>query len=132
MKKLLVTLTLLGTTFTTLGVGQAQELKLRVGPRVVQRNYFLGLTAYSTPRNGGFPQVLRVPALTVQWIFPNSPAQRAGLHAGDVLLSANGIRLSSNTDLQTAVQYSGGVLNLEWRDVNTQKRTTSTISLIAY
>ncbi len=48
------------------------------------------------------------PALRIEQVVPDSPAERAGIQSGDVLLRLDGKPLKQPEDLQAAVQQSGG------------------------
>ena len=56
--------------------------------------------------------------LTVNY---GSPAQRAGLEYGDIIMNANGIRITCQADsiqaLSNAAAYSNGVVNLYVKNV---------------
>lgn len=47
-------------------------------------------------------------ALRIEQVVPDSPAERAGIQPGDVLLQLDSIPLKRPEDLQAAVQQSGG------------------------
>ena len=66
----------------------------------------------------GLRQALRVTAVT-----PGSLAQKAGIQAGDVIVDADGLPVSSPTSLMRALNEAEGTLTLTIRDVNTGKNT---------
>jgi hypothetical protein len=57
------------------------------------------------------PQGLRIVGVN-----PGSPAERAGLRAGNVLTSVNGVRVGSQQDLLRALDNSGGRVSLGLND----------------
>jgi hypothetical protein len=59
----------------------------------------------------------RSTALKVVQVTPDSPAAKAGIEPGDVLVEANRVALSSEQQLQDAVRNSRGKLALTVRDV---------------
>ncbi|MEM9644606.1 MAG: PDZ domain-containing protein [Planctomycetota bacterium] len=64
----------------------------------------------------------------VNQVVPGSSAARAGLEPGDILVTANRVRLHCRTDLVRAINQSGGHLMLNVIDV----RTGSVTRLAAY
>jgi S1-C subfamily serine protease len=54
-----------------------------------------------------------VAGVLVVKVLPNSPAQRAGLRAGDVIQSANGQPMTDGADLQALVESTGVNANLD-------------------
>ena len=56
-----------------------------------------------------------IPDLTsygIQAVMANSPAERAGLQAGDMIVSINGYTIDDESVLHTSIQRSGGQLVL--------------------
>ena len=69
-------------------------------------SYYFGAELFAVPGIG----------LGVASVNPNSPAERAGLEVGDMIISANGQplqTLNSNAVMRRVIQTSGGVLNME-------------------
>ncbi len=66
-------------------------------------SYYLGISGSQIP-NFGFG---------IQQIKTGSPAERAGLKQGDVIVSVNGQQMTGEEVLATSMQQSGGVLDLE-------------------
>ena len=50
------------------------------------------------------------PGLVVVKIQSGSPAEKAGLRVGDVVLSANGRTVNSNEDILTVIGYNIGII----------------------
>lgn len=59
-----------------------------------------------------------LPGVIIFEVLPGGPAQQAGLHDGDVLLSIDGEQLNSATALTNVLDrhYSGDVVDLVWID----------------
>jgi S1-C subfamily serine protease len=74
-----------------------------------------GVAAAAIP---GFPPSARPtsPALRITSVTPGSPAARAGLRAGDTLLTAGQFTTRSTDDLRNAIAQSGGVLPMTVMD----------------
>jgi S1-C subfamily serine protease len=74
-----------------------------------------GVAAAAPP---GFPPSARPtrPALRITTVTPGSPAARAGLRAGDTLLTAGQFTTRSTDDLRNAIAQSGGVLPMTVMD----------------
>jgi membrane-associated protease RseP (regulator of RpoE activity) len=89
----------------------------------------------ATPANGGLgvtteEVALRFRrALKVTAVDANSPAFRAGLEVGDVLVSANGVDVSSPAELAGEVRKTRGVLKLTVRDIRTDKNVPVEVDL---
>jgi hypothetical protein len=66
-------------------------------------SYYLGISGSQIP-NFGFG---------IQQVKAASPAERAGLAAGDVIVSVNGRQMTGEEVLATAMQQANGVLDLE-------------------
>ena len=64
---------------------------------------------------------LRTTALRVTEVQPGSPAEKAGIEKGDVIVQANGTPTGDVQQLNAAVQASGPVLTLTVRDTRTGK-----------
>ncbi len=85
-----------------------------------------GATSATTDNFAGLPGIttesvslLSGRALKVTGVEPNSPAAKAGLEVGDVLVSANDVEMTRPEQLIEQIRSSGGVLNLVVRDVRT-------------
>ena len=61
----------------------------------------------------------RESALKVTQVDPNSPAARAGIEPGDILVKANGVALTSQDQLNAAFRQSRGDFAITVRDVRT-------------
>ena len=46
----------------------------------------------------GHPEISKGAVVWVIQVLPNSPAERAGLHPGDMVTSMNGVRIASSED----------------------------------
>ena len=60
-------------------------------------------------------ECMLIPDLTsygIQAVMANSPAERAGLQAGDMIVSINGYTIDDESVLHTSIQRSGGQLVL--------------------
>ena len=68
-------------------------------------------------------------ALKVTSVTPNSPAAKAGIEVGDVLVTANGADLSSPAELAEQVRSSGDTLKLTVRDIRTDKNVPVEVEL---
>jgi serine protease Do len=66
-----------------------------------------------------------LPGVVIFEVLSGGPAQQAGLHDGDVLLSINGEQLNSATALTAALDrhYPGDVVDLAWIDRSGQQLT---------
>jgi S1-C subfamily serine protease len=66
-----------------------------------------------------------LPGVIIFEVLSGGPAQQAGLHDGDVLLSINGEQLSSATALTAVLDrhYPGDVVDLAWIDRSGQQLT---------
>lgn len=109
-------------------------------PRPVQCHYYLGVwthevqldpssLAASAATTGNTTRVVPdfgqpVYALQIDRVAEFSPAYRAGLEAGDVVVSANGRSIQYKTDLHRAIQQSHGRLELLVLDIRTGSLTT--------
>jgi hypothetical protein len=68
-------------------------------------------------------------ALKVNEVMPGSPAQAAGIEAGDVILDANGAATTTPEQLAAAVRKSGNVLKLNVRNVRTGESVPVNVNL---
>ena len=68
-------------------------------------------------------------ALKVTGVKPESPADKAGVEVGDVLVAANGAPLTGPEQLLGALRKSGPVLKLTVRDSRTGKDTEVSVNL---
>jgi S1-C subfamily serine protease len=66
-----------------------------------------------------------LPGVIIFEVLRGGPAQQAGLHDGDVLLSINGEQLNSATALTDVLDrhYPGDVVDLAWIDRAGQQLT---------
>jgi S1-C subfamily serine protease len=62
-------------------------------------------------------------ALKVVRVEPGSPAEKAGLESGDVIVAANGVAITGPEQLVSAVRKSGAALELTVRDSRTGRDT---------
>ncbi|MDG3006875.1 PDZ domain-containing protein [Paludisphaera mucosa] len=69
--------------------------------------------------------------LYVATVNPGGPAQRAGLEAGDILLTANGRPTQSHADLAGAIAGSQGRLRLTLRNVRPPNAETTLDAVLA-
>ncbi len=74
----------------------------------------VGLTTETVPLSGG--NALRVVA-----VKPESPAAQAGFEVGDILVEADGARLSRPDQLDAALRRNSGKLSILVRDIRTGK-----------
>ena len=68
-------------------------------------------------------------AMKVVSVHPDSPAQKAGLEPGDVIVAANGVPITGAEALSSAVRKSGGNVSLTVRDSRTGKDTRVDVKL---
>jgi S1-C subfamily serine protease len=66
-----------------------------------------------------------LPGVIIFEVLRGGPAQQAGLHDGDVLLSIDGEQLGSATELTNVLDrhYPGDVVDLVWIDRSGQQLT---------
>lgn len=79
----------------------------------------------------GVQFVARGAGLTVSYVYPSSAAARAGLHVGDEILSINGGRVASQTDLMrqlTDAANRGGHAQIEIQREYTRRFVTADVS----
>jgi serine protease Do len=68
-------------------------------------------------------------ALKVTGVKPESPADKAGVEVGDILVAANGAPLTGPEQLLGALRKSGPVLKLTVRDTRTGRDTEVSVNL---
>ncbi len=68
-------------------------------------------------------------AMKVVGVQPESPAQKAGLEPGDVIVTANGVPITGVEALSAAVRKSGPTLSLMVRDTRNGKDTRVDVKL---
>jgi S1-C subfamily serine protease len=68
-------------------------------------------------------------ALKVTAVEPGSPAQKAGLEPGDVIVDADGLPVSSAESLAAALRRAGPTLTLTVRDTRSNKDTPVEVAL---
>jgi S1-C subfamily serine protease len=85
----------------------------------------VSVTPLTAPGGAGIPAY----GLLIHNVAPGSPAARAGLEAGDILVQANQHRLDSPQNLSAAIQSAGGSLLLTVIDVRTQGIANLHVSL---
>src|SRR5690348_16315456 len=90
----------------------AQVLPPVPAPRPGSAPYRLGSVHSQTHRIRMDPGG-RQGGLEVLGVIPGSPAGRAGLEAGDVILAANSARIIAPDDLRRVMAESGGWLRLK-------------------
>ena len=64
-------------------------------------------------------RLLRQVGLQVGLIFPESPAARAGIESGDIIVRVNGLRVRSQAEMTMALSQGGRMARLEVLDCNT-------------
>jgi len=76
--------------------------------------------------SGGYTPPVSSGALVID-VVPNTPAQSAGLVAGDVITSANGATISSPTDLTSVLSnaHPGESISLSWVDSSDASHTAN-------
>jgi serine protease Do len=62
-------------------------------------------------------------------VHPDSPAQKAGIEVGDVIVAANGVPITGAESLSAVVRKSGASLSLSVRDTRTGKDTPVEVKL---
>jgi S1-C subfamily serine protease len=62
-------------------------------------------------------------------VHPDSPAQKAGIEVGDVIVAANGVPITGAESLSAVVRKSGATLSLSVRDTRTGKDTAVEVKL---
>jgi predicted metalloprotease with PDZ domain len=68
-------------------------------------------------------------AMKVVGVQPESPAQKAGIEQGDVIVAANGVTITGAEALSAVVRKSGPALSLTVRDTRTGKDTRVEVNL---
>jgi membrane-associated protease RseP (regulator of RpoE activity) len=101
-------------------IASAQAIAPIPGPPPAVAPYRLGLIDSRTAEIEVIPGV-RLRGLEVLGVVPGSPAGRAGLGAGDVILSANSARIVAPDDLRRALAESGGRLRLKVFEARTEQ-----------
>jgi S1-C subfamily serine protease len=74
---------------------------------------------------------LRTTALRVTEIQPGSPAEKAGIEKGDMIVAANGAPTGDIPQLNAAIQASGPVLTLTVRDSRTGRDVPVQVELVS-
>ena len=69
------------------------------------------LAAELKDRNPSFPNV-SLPAIYIENVHLNSPAEKAGLHSGDIIVAINGKRVSKTRDIYDALENSDSSISL--------------------
>jgi len=110
------------------GLASAQVLPPIPAPRPGLPPYRLGLIDSQTTEVEVIPGV-RLRGLEVLGVIPGSPAGRAGLGAGDVILAANSARVIAPDDLRRAMAESGGWLRLKVFEARTEQVLNVTVAL---
>jgi S1-C subfamily serine protease len=106
---------------------------VHVGPTA-----FLGVELATSAGQGAFGQGFGsqggsgASGATVADVLPDSPAERAGLHSGDVITSLGGQRVDSATALTSLVgsHRPGDHVQLRWTDLSGQHHT-ATVQLVS-
>jgi serine protease Do len=62
-------------------------------------------------------------------VHPDSPAQKAGIEVGDVIVAANGVPITGAESLSAVVRKSGPTLSLSVRDTRNGKDTPVEVKL---
>src|SRR5262245_51226533 len=106
----------------------AQVLPPIPAPRPGLPPYRLGLIDSRATEIEVIPGV-RLGGLEVLGVIPGSPAGRAGLGAGDVILAANSVRVIASNDLRRAMTESGGWLRLKVFEARTEQVLNVTVAL---
>ena len=78
------------------------EVILPGGEIINDAVWYLGLKGMVLPESG----------LGIDEVDPDSPAALAGLTAGMVIVSCNDIQITQESDMQQAIETSGGVLTI--------------------
>jgi S1-C subfamily serine protease len=111
MKRLITALSLMAATAMTIGVGECQARNydgLTVGATQTwssddflnESTWYLGLKGTVLPQAG----------LGIDRVVLNSPADRAGLEAGMVIISCNDILITEEADMLRVMNMSDGIL----------------------
>ena len=99
--------------------GSGQVIGNSIETRVVQQPVIAPQAP--APKLGLTGQIVYGLGMKVLTVNYGSPAQRAGLEYGDIIMKANGIRITCQADLiqalSNAAAYSNGVVNLYVKNV---------------
>lgn len=99
--------------------GSGQVIQRSVETRVVPEAVVVAPPA--APKLGFTGQIVYGLGMRVLSVNFGSPAQRAGLEHGDIIMSANGMQIQSQGDLSralsNAVQFSNGTVNLYVKNI---------------
>lgn len=95
--------------------GQKLANRMQQGP---SRLLIPGFPVQQPPRLGIYGYMLYGGrGMRVSQVLFGTPAMRAGLEPGDVILKINNIRIRSHYDFRRALLYSGGMVRMLVRDV---------------
>jgi S1-C subfamily serine protease len=89
---------------------------------------FLGVELSPGPQ-GGLPGSQASPGVTIAGVTSGSPAARAGLQAGDEIVSVGGHKVASSSDIQSALEgyHLGGKISISWLDQTGQTHTATLV-----
>lgn len=69
---------------------------------------------------GVVPQKSESPGVTVEWVWPGCPAERAGLSKGDVIVALNGQAVANRDEMAQLLKNGkpGDTIHVQWRSGN--------------
>jgi S1-C subfamily serine protease len=83
------------------------------------------LALLSVPDAQAFIPAPNLRGARIQAVVPGSPAHRAGLEVGDVIVAIDGLPVNTVQDLNQIVGSSLGIVRIVLRDVRTGRVTTT-------
>jgi S1-C subfamily serine protease len=111
--------------------GEIQLLVRKSGGQTVQLKTKLAGGGDREAFQLGISYSIRPEGLRADTVLANSPAARAGLRRGDIILNINGQRIRTEKDYQTALENSAGYLELIVRSSEDGQSRRVLVDLVA-